>query len=130
LLKVHTRDGETINLTSEEVRSKTLQKNQNKLSGVTAIQTCGGHLACPNCNSLDEELVCQKGIQFSLPKPLGFERIKYDVDCTENGNEKIICVADDCKIVVTVNKKQPSAKIVLIKRKKVQRFDPSDNRCE
>ena len=145
MIKIHTENGETTNLAlEEETQVDSLQRFQNdskRITGITAVQSCSGHLKCPNhvdsdaepCKGCSEEkplLTCKMGIQHSLSRPVGFNEVSYGVERTNKGSEKIVCIADDCKIVVMINHNQPSSKITIIKKKTVQRFKPSGAKCE
>jgi hypothetical protein len=149
LLKIHTCDGKTtkLDLQDEDKAEYWLKlfrqrKFQETITGITVVQECCGRFKCPECNrsaklycsNCDTQVngsSCKMGIQNSLSKPVGFDEVFYIVEKTEadfsrkiKGNKKVICVADNCEIVMTVHDNQPASRVTLTKQKGVRRFNP------
>ena len=116
MLKVHTTAGLTsrVDLENEDEARQWIEKLrdpafQQGISGLT---------------------IYQKGVQYSLPKPQGFgqiflcaEFVEPDPDKKLKGGEKLVCVADDVRIVLMVHKAQKAVRVAVIKTGK-QRFNP------
>lgn len=117
MFKVHTCDGLTsrIDLSDHEQAQEWLRKLkdpefQARISGFT---------------------VTENGVQYSLPKPLGFDRVSYlpeivdpDPDRKVKGGERITCFAGDIRAIIMVHREQRAARVSL-RRIGKRRFDPA-----
>lgn len=116
MLKVHKADGMTLrfNLEDEQEAKAWLDcckdpMFQAQISGLT---------------------VAQKGVQYSLPRPQGFLRQFFQAEYVQptpdgkvKGGERLICVADDSRIILMVHLAQRAARFAVCKVGK-QRYNP------
>jgi hypothetical protein len=116
MLKVHTTDGATtrIDLEDEEQAKAWIRRQgdpvfQAEVSGLT---------------------ISSKGVQYSLPRPTGFdnvfflaEEVKPDEEKRSKGGERIVVIVDDVRITMMVHAAQRSARIAITKMGK-QKFNP------
>ncbi len=147
MIKINTCDGRTelLDLGNEQQAKEWLKilkrlDFQKKITGVSVVQRCNGHfkcsrcnrsqLVCSNCGQPAHKTVCNTGVQYSLSKPIGFdkaiyhiEQIKPDEKTKTRGGEKVTCLVGDIKATLMIHACQPAAKISLVKVGK-QRFDP------
>lgn len=116
MLKVHTTDGKTVRLDLEDeqqAREWLLQlrdaEYQASITGLT---------------------VAYRGVQYSLPRPRGFNTLSYlaeyvapDSSKKLKGGERVTCFADDVRVGLMVHKEQRAVRITLTKTGR-QRFSP------
>ena len=75
--------------------------------------------------------VTENGVQYSLPKPYGFDRVSYLPELIEpdptkkiKGGERVTCFAGDVRATIMVHRESRAARISL-RRLGKQRFDPT-----
>lgn len=116
MLKIHTNDGLTacVDLEDEEQAREWIERLkdprlQSKITGVT---------------------VAHRGVQYSLPRPLGFDHVVFqpeiilpDDQKKIKGGERVVCQAGDVRVELMVHKAQRAARVSL-KRTGKQRFNP------
>ena len=116
MLKIHTNDGKTarVDLEDEGQAKEWLQRLsdpafQERITGMT---------------------VAHRGVQYSLPRPLGFREILYlaehvspDPERKIKGGERVTCIAGDVRATVMVHRAQRAARVSLLRTGK-QRFNP------
>lgn len=148
MLKIHTKDGKTtrIDLTDTDQAREWLKKLkeqefQKLITGISITQKCEGRFKCPSCNKSTKlicskckqpinEVLCGSGVQYSLSRPSGFNKVFYQAEYIQpneenkiRGGEKIICFCDDTQISMMIHKSQKAARITLTKPG-VRRFSP------
>ena len=116
VLKIHTNDGETsrVDLEDEGQAKEWLQRLsdpsfQDAITGIT---------------------VAHRGVQYSLPRPVGFREILYIVEHVAQdpshkvkGGERVTCIAGDVRATLMVHNAQRAARFSLMRTGK-QRFNP------
>lgn len=116
VLKIHTNNGKTarVDLEDEGQAKEWLQRLsdpefQAAITGMT---------------------VAQRGVQYSLPRPIGFREILYlaelvapDQERRIKGGERITCIAGDVRATVMVHQAQRAVRVSLLRTGK-QRFNP------
>jgi len=146
VLKIHTSDGQTtiVDLKDEASAKEFLSKlrsteEQQRITGATATRRCSGRFYCETCGRTVKakcsrcgaiDTSCGKSAQFSLSRPIGFERVWYHIEHIEpdptrhiRGGDKITCFVDDVRLDMMVHSDQPSTKVSLV-RTGVQRYNP------
>jgi len=148
MFKIHTKDGKTVSIDFENERqaaewAKRLRDPafQKTITGISIVKTCGGkfrcdrcrkatQLDCSHCGHPTKESSCSTGVQFSLSRPVGFDRCFYviekidpNVNAKMRGGQKITCFVDDIRIVVMAHAGQPASRVSLTKIGK-QRYNP------
>ncbi len=113
------------------------------ISGITALQECGGRFRCPGCNRSkylvcsrcgrnEERATCGKSAQFSLARPSGFDDVFCHVEYVapnpserSKGGQKIVCHLgdDNVRLTMFVHNEQPSVRVSLMKTGK-QTYNP------
>jgi hypothetical protein len=116
LLKVHTNDGLTSRVDLEDLEQAEQwlarlkdPKFQASITGLT---------------------IAYRGVQYSLPKPQGFQDILFiaeyvaaDEDRKVKGGERVFCIADSVRVGLMVHKAQRAVRVTLLKQGK-QRWSP------
>lgn len=149
MFKIHTNDGVTsrVDLSDEDQAKLWLQRFkqpafQETITGISVLRKCSGHfrcgqcnrkahkIVCPTCGNVEDGAVCGTGVQYSLSKPIDFDRVFYyaehispDVEAKIRGGERITCFADGVKVSMMVHACQSAARISLTKTGK-QRYNP------
>ena len=146
MFKVHTKDGLTQRFDlSDEGDIKDLSdlvsdpQFQKTITGVSVVQNCLGHFKCPVCKKATElvcsvcgqpsqSITCNTGIQYSLSKPIGFDKAFYNVEKIEpngkiKGGERVTVFVGDLRVTLMVHASQLAAKISLARMGK-QRYNP------
>jgi hypothetical protein len=71
--------------------------------------------------------ITQKGVQYSLPKPQGFQEATLTAEPVSigKGGERIVCLSDNMKIQLMVHSGQRAARVA-IKHRWKQVFNPKN----
>lgn len=74
--------------------------------------------------------VSHKGVQYSVPRPVGFRSVQYAAEHVGadgakgiRGGERVECFADDVRITMMVHREQRAARVSLYKIGR-RRYDP------
>lgn len=116
MLKIHTRDGATIKIDLEdEAQAKEWMRRwadprfQATITGLT---------------------IADQGVQYSIPRPQGFEPISFLAESIEadpsrriKGGERVSCMAGDIRATVMVHREQRAVRVSLLRLGK-QRYIP------
>lgn len=119
MLKIHTRDGATTKVDLEdEAQAKEWMRRlsdprfQASITGLT---------------------VSHAGVQYSIPRPIGFEPVSFLAELIEpnddrriKGGERVTLLAGDVRASVMVHKEQRAARVSLFRIGK-QRYSPGYN---
>ena len=116
MLKIHTDDGKTsrVDFEDEGQAKAWLErlKDPRFQDRITALT------------------IAVKGVQYSLPKPAGFDQIFLHAEPVTpdpsrkiKGGERIVCFAGDTRVTIMVHKEQRAARVSLARVGK-QRFNP------
>jgi hypothetical protein len=117
MLHVHTSDGLTIAIDFADVDQtrEWIEKMKNPafVERITGIS------------------ISDRGVMYSFTKPLGFQRIGFEIEKVEadqerkiKGGERLVCYADDVRITLMVHAAQRAVRVSMVKIGK-RRFDPS-----
>lgn len=117
MLSIHTSDGLTISIDmndAEQVREWIVKlRNPNFVERITGVS------------------ILDRGVMYSFSKPLGFRKIGFEIERVEadqekkiKGGERLVCYADDVRIVLMVHAVQKAIRVSMSKIGK-RRFDPS-----
>lgn len=103
MLKVHTADGQTVDVDLQDERTYLRWAEQfndpsfqSRITGMTLVQ---------------------RGVQYSLPKPQGFRDIALVAEPLNlgKGGERILCFAGDAQITLVAHNTQRAARVAITK---------------
>jgi hypothetical protein len=116
VLKIHTNDGKTARVDLEDEGQA---KEWLQLLGDPEFQA-----------TITGMTVAHKGVQYSLPRPIGFnevlflaEHVSPDSERKVKGGERVTCIAGDVRATVMVHRAQRAVRVSLLRTGK-QRFNP------
>jgi hypothetical protein len=101
VLKVHLKDGETVEV---DLHNEDEFKDWMRRLGSPAFQ-----------ERITGLTIVQKGVQYSLPKPLDFRDVALSAEPVQSGKggERIVCVTDNAKVQLMVHSGQRAARVTV-----------------
>jgi hypothetical protein len=137
VFKINTKDGRTeiFDLGDEEKAKKIISLLQDRsyqetITGVSILKSCGGKFKCPQCNKTEficvhcqrnvSSVVCKRGIQNSLSRPIAARKVVYFIssiipnfELKNKGGEKITLIADGISTNLIMHENQPASRITV-----------------
>lgn len=116
MLKVHLRDGSTLNVDlgdPDQARAWFRRlRDHGFQSSITALT------------------VAHRGVQYSIPRPKGFDSVSFFAENVPvvpeskiKGGERVVCLAGEVRAVAMVHREQRAVRLSLLRLGK-QRFNP------